>query len=339
MFSRYPGPHEGSYTVNPKHMKVNKPCNTNDDDLKDRVRTVNRPLSQPTSMSYFLQRVKLAELCRGFTDSASSVDAGLNGAVHSQILEIDAAIEKFVNEMPRFFCLNPDRADGCNNLDTQRAPGIIIQRYILNSLVHAQRCKLHVQLLAQGFADPAYAHSREKCLDAARTIIRTERLLSMENIPFVLIRLKFSGVLYCVFRAIIVLLLDVCLNKGASDEELRKAEVVQAFSVLEEARSQSTMATKLLESLMSVVRKHRVILPEPIRTSLQEGRLPAAAQNIGFSGTATTSERSGMGEIGETDTQKLSLDLSYFDDIWQSFDCEMDIGPLFSALTAEVRDV
>ncbi|KAL8824800.1 MAG: hypothetical protein Q9191_004811 [Dirinaria sp. TL-2023a] len=327
---RYIGPHEGIYTVNPKHMAVNKPRNENDEDLLDGLKGDDKPLSQPTCMSYFLQRVKLAERSRDFTDRDSLRDVSLSSESQNNTMVIDAEIEQFIREIPTFFSLDHSSAADNDVPKAQRTPGILIQSYILNSLVHAQRCKLHVKYLAQAKTDPACARSREICLHAARTVVRTERLLRKESTPFVMVRFKYSGVLYCLFMAAVVLLLDVCLNKGVADEEARKAEAMTAFGILEEAREQSKMATKLLESLMSVVRKHHVTLPG----------LPKDGQTFTASSSDSpmiveAGEPTSIEETGIPDTENLpELDLSYFDEIWQSLGTEMDVANLFSGLNS-----
>jgi len=146
-------------------------------------------------------------------------------------------ITRFVKELPPFFCLDSGSLEEMAQTDPRRAPGIIIQRYILNSLIHAQRCELHLPYLARGSTEPAYVYS-----------------------PFVSTRLKFSGTLYDLSLASIVLLLNLCLNQGAN-EEACKGEGFDACRILEEARGQSATATKLLDSLMHVLRRHKVLHP------------------------------------------------------------------------------
>ncbi|KAG9951027.1 hypothetical protein KCU85_g3040, partial [Aureobasidium melanogenum] len=50
-----PSPQEGTYSINPRHIHVNKPMNVDDDDLLGQ-NVVDKPLSTPTEMSYFLVR-------------------------------------------------------------------------------------------------------------------------------------------------------------------------------------------------------------------------------------------------------------------------------------------
>src|ERR1700722_8445016 len=102
MLSKYAGPQEGVYTISLHHMVVNKPRNANDEDLVDGMTNVELPLSQPTSMSYFLQRIRLAELCREFTDRVPLSISGPETIAYSQVMEVDAKFDKFVEEIPAF---------------------------------------------------------------------------------------------------------------------------------------------------------------------------------------------------------------------------------------------
>ena len=315
-------------------MSVNKPRNANDEDLEDGMTNAEVPLSHPTSMSYFLHRIRLGEVCREFTDRFPLSISDPGKMSNTQITEMNTAFEELIEGVPAFFKLDSEGLERIAETDPRRAPGIIVQRYILNSLMYAHRCKLHLHYLGRGPEDPMRTPSREKCLSSARIVIKAERLLEKEDIPFVPTRFKFSGVLYCLFMAVIVLLLDVCLDKEAQRDEARKAEVVDAFGILEEARKQSPIAVKLIESLMSVVRKHKVSLPTS--DSLRNESRSLSTEDIGVVTPATTDElgmEAGTGDLGSRDTPGLGL--SCFDEIWQSFDGEMDFNTLFAAFDAQ----
>ncbi|KFY43014.1 hypothetical protein V494_02133 [Pseudogymnoascus sp. VKM F-4513 (FW-928)] len=333
MLSRYAGPQEGAYTVNPLHMAVNKPCNINDEDLVDGMENIEVPLSQPTSMSYFLQRIRLAELSREFTDQATRTISNPELMGYAQVMEIDTKFEYFIKDIPSFFSLEGGTIDA--KADARRAPGIVIQRYILNLLLHAHRCKLHVPYLKRGSTDPAYARSREICLHAARMIIRTERELEEEDLPFVLTRFKISGMLYSVAMAIIVLILDVCFNKSATDYDIKKVEVVDACNILDAAKGQSAMAAKLLESLTSVLPKYQVTLDGINGTQMSHDE-PLPDGN-----TVHDDNIADIRECRLEDRNTAGGEVSSIAEISQSFEFEMDLDTLdwnsfFSELDSQV---
>ncbi|PWY63610.1 hypothetical protein BO83DRAFT_411800 [Aspergillus eucalypticola CBS 122712] len=268
MASQFPGPHRGTYSINPLHMVVSKPRNVDDENLMAGSPIIDRPMEQPTEISYSLQRIKLAEICREVVDSSSMTTFNDGDMESRRLLEVDKRIVTFIKQLPQFFRLDGDALDGLIAKYPNIAPGIMIQRYIINSLVHSQRCRLHLPYLARGLVDPTYAPSREACLEAARCVIQAERMLASEDIPFVLTRLKFSGILQCVGIAITALFLDMCLSQEPVPRQARRAEVVDACSILKDATKDSPVAIRLLESFQRVVRKHDMSVSEVISESL-----------------------------------------------------------------------
>lgn len=219
--------------INPRHMATNKPLNANDEDLVDGMEGVGQPIDQPTSMSYCLQRYRLAELCRELTDSASFSDSASGHMDYQRIREIDEKMIAFIKGLPQFLSLDFE-ADQLPDSDPRKSTPITVQRYIVNSLANAQRCRIHLPYLTKISKDPKYLYSRNACLEAARMVIRTERQLRTENLPFVLMRLRSAGILHCVCMAIIVLLMDLCLNKSIQkDDREIQMEIFSAFGVLE----------------------------------------------------------------------------------------------------------
>ncbi|KAJ5994419.1 hypothetical protein N7451_010143 [Penicillium sp. IBT 35674x] len=329
------GPQRGTYIINPRHMATEKPLNIDDEDILDEA-TGAKPIDQPTSMSYCLQRIRLGELCRKITDNIPFSEPGWVIRDYQKLRDIDAEICDIANEMPRFFSLDYDASE-LPETDPRRAPGIIIQRYVINSLIHTQRCRLHLPYLSQAATDPDLAFSREACLQAARTAIRTERLLSKEPIPFVLARLRFSAVLHCVCMAIIVLLMDVCLNKSLRPEEdgERREEIFHAFKFLEEAKGQSPFAEKILESFYTVLWRNKVTLPG---TNDKADRM----QNENQLSPSASSTDSTLPTVfsGNNNAEDNPLDptLPSFDNIWQTFDSQVDPTSVFdwNSLFAEL---
>lgn len=234
---------------------VKKPRNINDVDLLDNGLHMDLPISQPTEMSYFLQRIRMAEIARSIVDHNSVAEAGSGGSsYYTHVMAMDAELDQMIRDIPSFFHL-----DNYERSPDSKTSGIFIQAYMLNSIIHTQRCKLHLTYLSSGpNNNPAYASSRETCLKAARQIIRAEAQLERAQHPFVLIRLRLSAILYGVFMASIVLLMDACVNgTGSLQDEIRRGEVAEALRIVEDARSHSLAAANLHESLTQVLARHR----------------------------------------------------------------------------------
>ncbi|KAK2882507.1 hypothetical protein FQN49_000273 [Arthroderma sp. PD_2] len=244
--ARYGRLGEGVYQTNPRHMTVKKPRNISDIDLVDGGINPDLPVSQLTDMSYFLQRIRLAEISRGIVDQATTG--------HIYIISMNAQLDQMIQEIPSFF-----RLDNYEHNPESTSSNTFIQAYMLNSIIHTQRCKLHLSYLTSKFInDPTHASWREKCLQSARQIIRAEAQLEKSQHPFVLIRQRLSGILYGVFMAGIVLLMDACANgPNLHLGGARRGEAAEALRIIDAARGQSLAAANLHNLLMQILAKYR----------------------------------------------------------------------------------
>ncbi|KAJ5885430.1 hypothetical protein N7495_009940 [Penicillium taxi] len=304
--SQLAGPQKGTYSIMPSQMMTNKPVNANDEDLIDGM-IVGKPLSQPTSMSYCLQRIRLGEFCREMTDSEifSMSDLAPN---FEHTKQIDVKVCEFAASLPSFFSLDLDLEE-LKKVNPDRSTGVIMQRYIINFMLHTHRCRLHLPCLSRAIKDPTYEYSRNACMEAARLVLRTERQLSSEMIPFVQARLKFSGILHCLCVAIIALLLEYCGRSPHQKKEGDDAEIFQAFAVLEGVKDKSPFAGKLLESFKTVLNRHRTSTSENQSMEISD---PA---NLRLTSSSTTF-------LPSVNSDDLSIDatLPALDDLWRAFD-------------------
>ncbi|CAG8233976.1 unnamed protein product [Penicillium nalgiovense] len=321
--SQLSGPQKGTYSIDPRHMMTNKPCNANDEDIVDGMVGIGKPLTHPTSMSYCLQRIRLGEFCREITDCApfGMSDPGSPDYEHTK--QIDGRICEFAESLPSFFSL-AYRSDELPKSDPRKSTGIIIQRYIINFLLHTQRCRLHLPYLSRASKDPAYDYSRKACLEAARMVIRAERQLSLEMIPFVTTRLRLSGLLHCVCVAIMVLLIDFCGSGHPQEKDL--TEILEAFSILEKAKENSPLAGKLLETFKTALRRHSAsgsAVEESTTTqSMAQGREVSPGLACGSPALISTVYPTGR----NVDNFLMDPTLPTLDDLWQVFDDNVDSG-------------
>lgn len=229
-------------------MAVNKPRHIDDADLVEGDPNVDRPLSQPTDMSYFLQRLRLAEVSRAIVDHTSmAMRTSARATHHAHVMSLDFELHQMSRDVPPFLDIN-------NYPDTP-APemhNMFIQAYMLNSLVQTLRCAIHLEYLISG--DPAYASSRVTCIGAARQILRAEQQLLRSRHPFVQTRGRLSAILHGVFMASIVLLMDACVNGGGHGDG---GEIAEALRIVGDAQDHSLAAQKLHEALVQVLARHR----------------------------------------------------------------------------------
>ncbi|KAK7414753.1 hypothetical protein QQX98_006437 [Neonectria punicea] len=252
-------------------MAVRKPLNIDDENLIEGEDFVGLPIEEPTCMSYFLQRLRLAELCRKFSDRMGLYSSSPDTMRYNLVLEIDEAIEQFIQEIPPFFTMSASELRNLLPTDRRRSPGLIVQRHIINLFVHGQRCKIHIPFFARGTVEPAFARSREVCLKTAQIILETEYQLERENVTFVSTRLRLTVVLHSVFLASIALLLDLCLGTDPEAKAKSREQMVQVWRILDGAHGQSIPATRLQELLRQVMKKNKVPLPVTRETNAGSG--------------------------------------------------------------------
>lgn len=322
--SQVAGLQKGTYMINPRQMATNKPDNINDEDFFDGMTNISLPLDQPTSASYCLQRVRLGEICREISDSISFLEIGAENPDYQRIKKIDKVICEFTQALPSFFSLDHELYQPPDT-DPHKSPGIAIQRYMILSLVHTQRVRLHLPYLSQASSKRVYSYSKSACLEAARMVIRTEAQLASEKFLFVLTRLKFFGVFHCVCLAIIVLLMDLCLNKGAraEDDRERRSEIFKAFGILEEARGQSPFAEKLLGSFYLILRRNKIPLPNA------ESRPATRSKNISRPSHPEPAQYSTLPADVDMESTSMEPTMPSFDELWQTFDATVDPSTIF----------
>jgi hypothetical protein len=264
MAARFGGPGEGVYQAHPSHMTVKKPCNVNDVDIVGDDPVIGQPLHQATDMSYFLQRIHLAEISRSIVDHnlIEIPSSATQPSYYAQIMAMDYELDQLIQNVPSFFQLDTY----LSNPRCERKSRLFLQAYMLNSMVHLQRCKLHLACLTSGPSDnPAYAASRNACLKSARQIIRGESQLLRSQHSFVQIRLRFAAILYGIFMASIVLLMDACLHRPALlESEISEGDLADAFRMIRDVRGHSLAAATLYESLMQIVARYRGQLAEEV---------------------------------------------------------------------------
>lgn len=245
---------------------THKPQNLDDEDIMDGFTRVGRPISQPTVMTYFLLRIRLSEICRSVTDRTPLLEQLTRGPSHEVVTDIDTELQQLINETPPFFSMSV--ADIMKTYSVCKIRAVQLARHgiLYFSLVHSQRCKLHLPFLRLGFTDKTYATSRDVCIQSARYIIRTKINIESTGLCAAL-RLKPLGLVMSVFMACIVLLMDMCLTKSSSPHQKtvsnsNSSDIIHAFRMLHDARSESEMAAQFLDSMLHVLNKHGLSIPK-----------------------------------------------------------------------------
>lgn len=322
------GPHEGTYTVNPKHMRVKRPRNISDEDLATRPADFNRPLSEPTVMGYYIQRIRLAEICREIADMVWAKDA--DQITVEEILGIDRMFDSLLLNLPEFLRLENGHRQKFRDLD-QTEPQILVQRYVANLTIHAKRCKFHLPFLLRAAQDSTYSLSRDTCLRCARAVMQIRKDLAVEDSHLWIASSRLVGILHLYFYATMVLVMDFCVNRSTGCELARKSEIQDACKALEEAKRESGAAGMFLDSLTAILRKHSIRLQstEQVSDYLNSAGNPKAAGADALAPGVNTQPGPSEAAAGEVD----------FDQLWQSYvNLEASIDPQsWDALLSDIE--
>ena len=222
-------------------MKVKRPRNISDEDLLTKPVDFEHPPTEFTIMAYYLQRIKLSEICRHIADF--SWDMEVDQISVKDIRTIDSEFDAMFAQFPPFLRLDAVSRPPYQQQE-QNNPQLLLQRYIVNLTTYAKRCKFHLPFLLRASHDSNYAFSRNACLHAARTVIQLRKSLSEEPGKLWIANSRLCGILHLFFYATMVLVMDFCVNRTNQCEQARKAEIQDACKTLEDAKQQSGAAGK-----------------------------------------------------------------------------------------------
>ncbi|OBT54727.1 hypothetical protein VE04_03975 [Pseudogymnoascus sp. 24MN13] len=231
------GPQEGTYLIHPAHMHVRYPQIVSGD-LVAQSDQSNGSESTPTSMSYFLQRIRLSEICRTIVDSIPRFLDDIDMVDYDKIVALDDQFEDLTKSFPVFFHLDEESRLMSRGTD-HRFPHIATQRYLI-----------HLGVL----------NRRYVCLRSARQALEVNRVLEKTKSDLGCAPARFGTVMHHVFMATVVLVMDLCFNKIEGQEQQRQAEVMRACRMLQEAKQDSVLSKMFLDPLMDILQKHRAIV-------------------------------------------------------------------------------
>ncbi|OKL62537.1 hypothetical protein UA08_02154 [Talaromyces atroroseus] len=326
------GPQEGSYLIQPSHMAVDYPANIPDEEIGK----PSLPDHVPTTMSYFIFRLKLSECCRQITDYTCRERLEGIDVPYSKIMALDQKWNQYYKEVPDFF-----RMDSINRRKYAQlykdSPQIAWQRLMIQQGYHSRLCRLHRSYFIRGARDPKYSYSHIMCLSGARRVIEIKRIMDKEfpNTPSV--SLAWT-VIHHDFMAAVILLMDVCFNWDDILAEKRKEEVIEACQMLDRAQRSSKVVREGINAMMDVLRGHWVPIssdqsppPSPPPSHQQQQQHYALQQQGSILDSArvieSTSERKKPGDVPSA-TPALYNALDAGTDVVSSTNAAGDTGDL-----------
>lgn len=280
LLSYFGGPHEGTYTLHPRQMEVKHPSNVDDKDIPSGIQfedeSYNLPRNNPTSLSYFLQRIEAATLAREVVDSVSPsffTSPGRENVAqdYDTLISLDSKYRDFFRSLPYFFQLEVEDTEAYQRLIQDR-PYLEWQRYLINFAVHTQLARLHRPFLIRGSKQAKYAYSRTQCIRSAEIVIDIQtRTIGSHNIG------SFTYVLHHFFTAVMTLVMDVCYNPDESSASRRKQDALNACRALEEQLREKVLPSNhpgvdnasssqpLVQCFQSTVQQLRTLLRKSAR--------------------------------------------------------------------------
>jgi hypothetical protein len=242
------------YWVQPNRIWSDLPKNINDNELGE-FHTIDRPLSEPTTMSYNLQRLKIAEIARCISDQ---MPQDVNDATCELILSLDSKLEALILQLPAFFRVETAGSDETARIDRVH-PQIPMQRLLINFMVNLIRCKLHFPFLAGHSSRAVHRLSREASLKAARRVLSVYREMSMTNVSHSSDFMKIQGIVFHMFTGALILATDLCCNEfEGNDRERQSDELMGVLKRLDCIREYSQSAARFLGTLNELLVKHGV---------------------------------------------------------------------------------
>ncbi|OKL59729.1 hypothetical protein UA08_05027 [Talaromyces atroroseus] len=141
-----------------------EPRNLNDEDLNPFM-TKLPPARPPTESTLVLFPATLNRIMLAGAEIIAKV-CSVKGVPYREVLRLDAKLKEIHTTTPpplQYRPLSESIAD---------SPNMIMDRYNIELMYQKARCDLHRRYLAQHRIDPAYAYSRQECLDAARRVLQ-----------------------------------------------------------------------------------------------------------------------------------------------------------------------
>ncbi|KAI7763196.1 hypothetical protein LZL87_012233 [Fusarium oxysporum] len=242
--SKAEGTSGATYLIQPNLINTKLPKHINDSDLSH-PDCQERPLSEPTTMSYNLQRVKVAEVVRCISD----------------LMPHDPA------EASSFFKLELIESEETRQID-QNHPHIPMQRLLINLLINIFRCGLHFPYLPGRVNKALHAFSRQASLNAARVVLSSQRGMSMTDMSHSADFMKIQGTIFHMFIGALVLTTDICCNQ---DDQTQLSELMEVLKKLDNVKDHSQMAAKLLDVLKQLLVTYGIWSPSTTVSAYTEG--------------------------------------------------------------------
>ncbi|KAH7370091.1 hypothetical protein BKA65DRAFT_602631 [Rhexocercosporidium sp. MPI-PUGE-AT-0058] len=237
----------GTYMVHPKQMNVDYPSNVDDDAIT--------PL-----MTYLHFRLRFSTVIREMVDTAWETGSDMDDLPYELVLEFDKKLNTIATDFENSYTAVTKSVSNCSRLGSPRADGkisdaksmrLLRQRNMAQFGMHTRFARLHRPYLVRGAQDPRFSYSRMVCLRSARTVIELGKMMVGSSKELSSIKIWFVN--HHVFVSTVILVMDYCFNREEPRAKERREEILECFRVLEESTEESTIASRGLAKLKSML--------------------------------------------------------------------------------------
>lgn len=234
---------------------MNLPRDCTDDEL-----SLGEPYSSvssdaPSHMMVFLERIRLAHICREITDTIPLDTNALLRMPYEQIVDLDQKLEKFLDTMPPFLRHDCPNKELMESIYTQ----LPSWSYCIAKSALSRRWRLNQRFLLRQNLDARYAYSRRVCIQSARAVIKGyAHLVAHRSASALLTRMGMA--IHFTHLALNILIMDLCFNRDQDDEHEIKKDIKAAFKIFDEAPIVSPLLAKSFASLKVVLEKNGISL-------------------------------------------------------------------------------
>jgi hypothetical protein len=247
------------YFINSSHITVNLPQDCDDENIG-----MEQPPTQTserlTAMSYIVQRIQLAHICRELVDSIPRNRSSAE-IPYSEVIRLDRKLLSFIDNLPFFFKLDPQSRHQATVLDAMN-PHLSMLRFCITRAAHSRRVKLHQRFVLRLGSDVRYMYSRNACIESATIIMQFyDSLNAIDHDNPLLLNARMGIAMHYMHLALVVLVMDLCVNRGMADEAEIKTRVRDGLKVFyENVDKEHPWVERFSQSLRDTLSKHGINL-------------------------------------------------------------------------------
>jgi hypothetical protein len=208
-------------------------------------------------MMVFLERIRLAHICREITDTIPLDTATLLQMPYERLIVLDQKLEHFLATMPQclqYYCPSKDIVESIY-------PQLPSWRYCIAKAALSRRWKLNQAFLLRQNVDPRYEYSRRVCVESAHAVITGYTKLSRFNATSTLLT-RMGIAVHFTHLALSILIMDLCFNRPQTNVARTKDEIKAAFKIFGDAKVITPLLAKSIASLKAVLQRNGIDLTE-----------------------------------------------------------------------------